>query len=87
MTISKEVFCEIMVIAYRINDVHPDWSMDKCIEQAVKGAYALITIEKQTMPEDSLTGKHGEAIAPSLVGGSTPPPRIQINRNKEMQNK
>ena len=45
MSVSKEVFCEIMVIAYEINCHHPDWGMDKCIEQAVKGAYNLTDLQ------------------------------------------
>lgn len=47
MSVSKEVFCEVMYIAYEINCRHPDWSMDKCIEYAVKGAYAITDQEKQ----------------------------------------
>lgn len=47
MSISQDVFCSIMVIAYRIKDYHPDWSMDKCIEQAIKGVYNSDVIEKK----------------------------------------
>jgi hypothetical protein len=31
-------------MAYEINCIHPDWSMDKCIEQAVMGDTKLIDL-------------------------------------------
>ena len=42
--ISKNVFCGVMCMAYEINRIHPDWSMDKCIEQAVMGDTKLIDL-------------------------------------------
>jgi hypothetical protein len=47
MSIPKNVFCQVMCIAYKINHIHPDWSMDKCIEYAVKGAYNLTDIKRK----------------------------------------
>lgn len=51
--LSNEVFCQVMCIAYEINRRRPDWSMEKCIEQAVKGAYAITDLQpEKTKMED-----------------------------------